>query len=89
MAPENMLVSSTPSPELLLESSNTEQRKSSQLAEAMSKLDDRSKSIVSRRWLSEPKATLQELADEYGISAERIRQIEKNAFNSMKTAFVA
>ena len=89
LAPENMLVSSTPSPELLLESSNTEQRKSSQLAGAMAKLDDRSKSIVSRRWLSEPKATLQELADEYGISAERIRQIEKNAFNSMKTAFVA
>ena len=89
LAPENMLVSSAPSPELLLEHSNTEQRNNSQLAEAMSKLDDRSKSIVSRRWLNEPKATLQELADEYGISAERIRQIEKNAFNSMKTAFVA
>ena len=89
LAPENTLLSATPSPELLLEHSNTEQRKSSQLAEAMTKLDDRSKSIVSRRWLSEPKATLQELADEYGVSAERIRQIEKNAFNSMKTAFVS
>ena len=89
VAPENTLVSSTPSPELLLEHSNTEQRHSEQLSEAMAKLDERSKSIVSRRWLSEPKATLQELADEYGVSAERIRQIEKNAFNSMKTAFVA
>ena len=63
LAPENTLLSATPSPELLLEHSNTEQRKSSQLAEAMTKLDDRSKSIVSRRWLSEPKATLQELAN--------------------------
>jgi len=89
LAPENILLSSTPSPELLLEHSNTEQRNSSQLAEAMTKLDDRSKSIVSRRWLSEPKATLQELANEYGVSAERIRQIEKNAFSSMKTAFVS
>jgi len=89
LAPENTLVSSTPSPELLLEHSSSEQRSSGQLAEAMTKLDDRSKSIVSRRWLSEPKATLQELADEYGVSAERIRQIEKNAFNSMKSAFVS
>jgi len=89
LAPENMLVSTTPSPEVLLEHNTTEERKSTQLAEAMTRLDDRSKSIVSRRWLSEPKATLQELADEYGVSAERIRQIEKNAFNSMKSAFVA
>ena len=87
LAPENILTSATPSPELLLEHSNTEDRNSEQLVVAMERLDDRSKSIVSRRWLSEPKATLQELADEYGVSAERIRQIEKNAFNSMKSAF--
>jgi len=88
LAPENTLVSSTPSPELLLETSDTEQRNSHMLSEALQKLDDRSQAIVSRRWLSEPKATLQELADEYGVSAERIRQIEKNAFNMMKNAFV-
>lgn len=89
LAPENKLVSSTPSPELLLEHNDLQQRNTAQLGEALENLDERSKSIVSRRWLSEPKATLQELANEYGVSAERIRQIEKNAFNSMKTAFVA
>jgi RNA polymerase sigma-32 factor len=89
LAPENTLVSSTPSPEYLLEHDDTEHRNTAQLGEALEKLDERSKSIVSRRWLNEPKATLQELANEYGVSAERIRQIEKNAFNSMKSAFVA
>ena len=89
LAPENTLVSSTASPEYLLEHDDSEQRNNAQLSEALENLDERSKAIVSRRWLSEPKATLQELADEYGVSAERIRQIEKNAFNSMKTAFVA
>ena len=59
------------------------------IAEALEKLDDRSKAIVTRRWLTEPKATLHELADEYGVSAERIRQIESNAFRSMKTAFAS
>ena len=58
------------------------------LTQAMAKLDDRSQDIVTRRWLIEPKATLHELADEYGVSAERIRQIEKNAFNNMKGAFL-
>ena len=87
LAPENVLASDTLSPEFLLEHDDSAQQNSEQLFEALENLDDRSKSIVSRRWLSEPKATLQELADEYGISAERIRQIEKNAFNSMKTAF--
>ncbi len=87
LAPENTLVSSTLSPELLLESSDTEQYNTHLLTEAIHKLDERSKSIVSRRWLSEPKATLQELADEYGVSAERIRQIESNAFKSIKNHF--
>ena len=54
------------------------------LAEAMEALDDRSRSIVSRRWLAERKMTLQELADEYGVSAERIRQLEKNALKKLR-----
>ncbi|MCP4188579.1 MAG: RNA polymerase sigma factor RpoH [Gammaproteobacteria bacterium] len=87
LAPENTLVSNTPSPELLLESTDSEKHNTQLLSEAIGKLDGRSKSIVSRRWLSEPKATLQELADEYGVSAERIRQIESNAFKSIKTHF--
>jgi RNA polymerase sigma-32 factor len=57
------------------------------LGTALQNLDDRSKAIVTRRWLTEPKATLHELADEYGVSAERIRQIESNAFKAIKTSF--
>jgi RNA polymerase sigma-32 factor len=51
---------------------------------AMAELDDRSKDILNSRWLTDDKATLHELADKYGISAERIRQIEKNAMNKIK-----
>ncbi|MEE8365812.1 MAG: RNA polymerase sigma factor RpoH [Gammaproteobacteria bacterium] len=89
LAPENTLVSSTASPELLLEASDSEAWNSHQLNAAMEQLDDRSKAIVRRRWLSNSKATLHELADEYGVSAERIRQIESNAFKTIKATFVA
>ncbi len=52
------------------------------------KLDDRSRDIIQRRWLSDDdKATLQELADEYGVSAERIRQVEANAMKKMRALF--
>jgi len=89
LAPENTLVSSTPSPELLLQASDLEQQNHNQLSDALDALDDRSKTIVTRRWLDDDsKATLQELADEYGVSAERIRQIEKNAFKTIKATFV-
>ncbi len=89
LAPENTLVSSTASPELMLEANDLEDWNSQQLREAMEQLDDRSKTIVKRRWLSDTKATLHELADEYGVSAERIRQIESNAFKTIKATFVA
>jgi len=89
LAPVNVLASNTPSPELLLEAQDTEENNMQLLGEAIEELDDRSKAIVTRRWLSEPKATLHELADEYGVSAERIRQIESNAFKSIKSSFVA
>jgi len=55
--------------------------------EGLEKLDQRSRDIVTRRWLNEPKATLHELAAEYGVSAERIRQIESNAFKKMRAVF--
>ncbi len=61
-------------------------RQSSALNEAMGRLDERSRDIVQRRWLADPKVTLQELADEYGVSAERIRQLEKNAMNKLRSA---
>ena len=60
------------------------------LREGLSGLDQRSRDIVKRRWLdSESKITLQELADEYGVSAERIRQIEANALKKMRALFAA
>lgn len=89
LAPVNMLASNTPSPELLLEAQDSEQNNMHMLGDALENLDDRSKEIVSRRWLNEPKATLHELAKEFGVSAERIRQIEKNAFKTIKASFVA
>ena len=89
LAPANSLASNTASPELTLEAQDTEQTNKQMLREALEGLDDRSKAIVTRRWLNEPKATLHELADEYGVSAERIRQIESNAFKSIKSSFIA
>ncbi len=90
LAPENTLVSSTPSPELKLEAKDFEQQNHNQLSDALKSLDDRSRAIVTRRWLNDDsKATLHELADEYGVSAERIRQIEKNAFKTIKATFIA
>ena len=63
-----------------------EQSATMALKAALLSLDDRSRDIVSRRWLAEDKATLQELADEYGVSAERIRQIENAAIGKLRTA---
>ncbi len=88
LAPVNSLAANTPSPELLLEAQDTEANNMEMLSGALEKLDDRSKAIVTRRWLVEPKATLHELAEEYGVSAERIRQIESNAFKTIKASFV-
>ena len=60
------------------------------LREGMASLDARSRDIIKRRWLdADSKVTLQELADEYGVSAERIRQVEANALKKMKALFAA
>ena len=59
------------------------------MANSLKKLDERSRDIIQQRWLNEDKATLHELADTYQISAERIRQIEKNAIKKLRVAFTA
>src|SRR5476649_2351075 len=60
------------------------------LSDALSHLDKRSRDIIQRRWLDDNnKATLQDLADEYGVSAERIRQVEANAMKKMRGLFAA
>ena len=57
---------------------------STRLAKAVSRLDERSQDILRRRWMTDDKATLHELAEEYGVSAERIRQIEATAMKRLK-----
>jgi RNA polymerase sigma-32 factor len=56
------------------------------LAEALAALDPRSRDVIEQRWLGDGKSTLHDLAEKYGVSAERIRQIEKAAFRKLKTA---
>jgi len=59
------------------------------VAEAMSQLDARSQAVLRARWMGEQKATLHELAEEYGVSAERIRQIEANAIKKLRKLVVS
>jgi len=71
-------------PSTILETSEREYLQSAGLEKALSSLDERSRRIVEARWLKEDgTATLHELADEFGVSAERIRQIEQKAFSKM------
>ena len=67
-----------------VESNNWDDHVNGQLFNAMSSLDERSQDIIRSRWLTDDKATLQDLADKYQISAERVRQLEKNALNKLK-----
>ncbi|WP_448567768.1 RNA polymerase sigma factor RpoH [Thalassotalea ganghwensis] len=72
-----------------VEDQNWEEHANQQLANALVALDDRSQDIIKTRWLDDDKSTLQELADKYQISAERVRQLEKNALNKLKGAMAA
>lgn len=71
-------------PAVLVEQNDWENHNHILLQTAFKKLDERSQDIVQKRWLTEDKVTLQELANTYNISAERIRQIENNAINKLK-----
>ncbi len=73
-------------PAVVLEETNTAADGKRRLRDSLTQLDERSRDIVRRRWLSESKATLHELAEEYGVSAERIRQIEAGALKKMRGA---
>ncbi len=79
-------------PSMQLERKQYDRLQDEGLREALARLDDRSRAIVQRRWLveeGEEAATLHELAAEYGVSAERIRQIEVKAMQKMKGALTA
>ncbi|RYD14528.1 MAG: RNA polymerase sigma factor RpoH [Lysobacteraceae bacterium] len=89
-APAAFLVDHGADPYMMVEHESEEESSLDTLQRGLGKLDERSRAIIQRRWLSDDnKATLQELADEYGVSAERIRQIEANAMKKMRALFVA
>ena len=91
VAPAAFLESHTDSPEIAVEASDMESHNNSLLYEGLGKLDERSQDIIRSRWLTDKdnKATLQTLADRYGVSAERIRQLEVNAMNKMRASISA
>lgn len=88
LAPSRTLGDNALDPALLLESQSEKSNGKEQLLSAMVELDDRSRDILQRRWLDDKKATLHELAAEYSVSAERIRQLEKNAMKKLREAIV-
>jgi RNA polymerase sigma-32 factor len=88
-APATYLPSPNSDPAHSVERDNADSNDHDRLAAALAKLDERSRMILSRRWLAESKATLHELAAEYGVSAERIRQIEANAIGKLKKQLTA
>lgn len=82
--PAHYLADENANPETLVMTEDSETHRTAGLEMAMDKLDERSRDIVRARWLDETKATLHQLADRYGISAERVRQLEQNAFKKMR-----
>jgi RNA polymerase sigma-32 factor len=88
-APVHYLPSAAPDPADLVADANSDQDMHLRLSAGLANLDERSRDILQQRWLSDDKATLHELAAEYGVSAERIRQLEKNAMTKLKTAISA
>ena len=87
--PAAYLTDGSMDPAHLLEHDDSRSQELSLMGDSLQTLDERSQDIIKRRWLTEDKATLHELADEYQVSAERIRQIEKNALGKMRVAFEA
>ncbi len=88
-APVHFLASAVADPADIVAEQNDQAENSQRLAAAITTLDDRSRDIVQRRWLADEKTTLHTLAAEYEVSAERIRQLEKNAMKKLKKAIAA
>jgi|TARA_E500000075_G_C6966995_1_gene308592 RNA polymerase sigma-32 factor len=88
MSPSQYLEDKTYDPEIIVANEQADQVNKNDLVEALKILDDRSKDILQRRYLGDQKATLHDLADEYEVSAERIRQIESSALKKLKSVMV-
>lgn len=87
-APAHYLEDNRSDPATQLENSDWTQDSNGRLMDALGNLDERSQDILRERWLSGSKSTLHELADRYGVSAERIRQLEKNAMKKIRNQMV-
>lgn len=83
-SPANYLADENGDPARLVEQEMHEERGKEHLLLAIQNLDERSKDILEQRWLAEKKATLHDLASKYNVSAERVRQLEKNAMNTLR-----
>jgi RNA polymerase sigma-32 factor len=88
-SPAMYLPASNADPAIEVEREEWEEDSTDRLSIALGRLDERSRNILKRRWMTNDKATLHELADEYGISAERVRQVEVNAINKLKGLMAA
>lgn len=88
-APSSYLYEQGEDPAVHYEAQTTEAQENQQLYQALQQLDARSRDIVQQRWLMEEKATLHELADKYGVSAERIRQVEQAAMKKLKGSILS
>lgn len=83
-APVNFLEDNSNNPEKKLTDDDYSTQKHDQLYAALSSLDERSQDILRKRWLNDDKQTLHDLATQYDVSAERIRQLEKNAMKKLR-----
>ena len=89
IAPAQFLADEAADPEALVIEDDWAEQSTARLHDALDGLDERSRDILRSRWLSERKSTLHELAARYGVSAERIRQIEANAMKKMRVSLQA
>jgi RNA polymerase sigma-32 factor len=89
VAPAAYLESKTADPQMEIEAQNWTEHNNTLLYAGLDDLDERSQDIIRSRWLQDNKMTLQELADRYGVSAERIRQLEANALRKMRASITA
>ena len=88
-APQYYLQDHEADPAVTVEEGDWQENSQAQLHSALADLDERSRDILAQRWLAEEKSTLHELADHYGVSAERIRQLEANAMKKLRAAIAA
>jgi len=88
-SPAAYLTDGRADPAQVMEAEDTAALQLRTMADSLKTLDERSRDIIQQRWLNENKATLHELAAQYNVSAERIRQLEANALKKMRTAFAA